>query len=125
MILLSSCGDALSSLEGVEHAQHEHYSMRIIPDFARRGDIQTFTMTLEQDLIRRLSGQAIYPSEIRFGKGTSLRSFTMESQNAITAQVLISPLAEEGKREPILLFSTGHEEIEVTGTFWILPALSK
>lgn len=124
-MLLSSCGDALSSLDGIQRAQREQFSMTIVPDFARRGEIQTFTMTLEQGFVERLAGQAAYPNEIRFGQGTSLRSFTMEQADIISAEVLVSPLAEEGKRQPVLLFAIGDSEVEVLGSFWVLPSLSK
>ncbi len=124
-MFLSSCGDALSSLEGVKNAQLEQFTMSIVPDFARRGEIQNFTMTFDNAFIDRLAEQPAYLSEIRFGQGTSLRSFTMDGADSICAEVLISPLAEEGKRQPTLLFAADESELQVVGSFWVLPSLSQ
>ena len=41
----------------------------------------------------------------------------------LSAEVLISPLAREGEREPRLVFAVGEDSVEAVGSFWILPAL--
>ena len=37
--------------------------------------------------------------------------------------MLISPLAQEGEREPLLTFAVEGDTVEAIGHFWILPAL--
>ncbi len=122
-LLMAGCGNALSSLDAVQRSQHELFSMRITPDFARRGQTVFITLDLDPALTERLAGQLAYPSEINFGPGTALRSFSTEGDGTMSAEVLISPLAEEGERKPLLVFVVDDSICETQGSFWILPSL--
>ncbi|MBN2495718.1 MAG: hypothetical protein JXR96_14085 [Deltaproteobacteria bacterium] len=117
----AGCGDALSSLEAVERSARRQYRLELSPDWARRGDIVSIAVEPEPALEALLTGSSAYPSEIHFGPGTSLRSF--DSQDGLTVTILVSPLAEEGERRPLMVFVLGDEEVEGRGRFWILPAL--
>lgn len=122
-VCLAGCGDALSSLDSVQRSTHQSYQMTLSPDFARRGQMVEFDLELEPDLTARLAGQAAYPTEIQFGPGTGLSAFANNGDGTLSAEVLISPLAQEGEREPLLVFAVEGDTVEAVGHFWILPAL--
>jgi hypothetical protein len=119
----AGCGDALSSLGAVQRSQPVRYGMRVVPDFARRGQTAAFQLELDAALQEQLLGSPAYPSEIQFGPGTSLRSFDTQGDGLLEAQVLISPLADEGERQPLLVFTLDDATLEAQGSFWVLPAL--
>jgi len=120
---LAGCGDALSSLDSVQNSTRAHYTMALAPDFARRGQVVAFELTLEDELIQRLAGQAGYLTQFQFGDGVDVRSFANHGDGTLSAEVLISPLAREGEREPLLVFAIDGETAEAIGSFWVLPAL--
>lgn len=121
--LAPGCGDALSSLDAVREADCERYPMQLVPDFARRGQSVAFTITLDAELAERLAGQPAYPSQIQFGAGAALRAFHSDGAGTLAAEVLISPLAEEGERQALLVFACGDGRAEAQGRYWVLPAL--
>ena len=121
---LPGCGEALSSLDSVQRSTRERYAMTVTPDFARRGQTVTFELALEPALVARLSGQAAYPTEIQFGAGTGLSAFANLGEGLLSAEILISPLAQEGEREPLLVFALDDDILEAMGHFWVLPALA-
>jgi hypothetical protein len=117
-----SCGDSLSSLDGVQSGVREIYDMHLVPNYGERGKTVLVTVAdMEEDLELLLADDEFYPYEISFGEGTHWKTYGKNQQNQIQIEVAISPFAETGKREPSLVLWVGHEQklVEVRGSFWI------
>jgi len=119
-LLCAGCGDSLSSLDVV---RRQIAAMQLSPDFGRRGNTLQTTATLDESLRQALLELGVYPTEVSFGEGTHLKSFTTEENGDLTMVIFISPLAREGEREPTLLFLGDQDSYEARGSFWVLPSL--
>ncbi len=119
----AGCSDALSSLDAVQRANRETFPCHLTPDFGRRGQELTVEVRLDPGLRARLAGAPAFPAEIHFGDGVALRSFQSGAEDRLEVDLLVSPLAEEGRRSPRLVFALGDKLLEAVGEFWILPAL--
>jgi hypothetical protein len=119
----AGCSDALSSLDTIQRGHREVFPCRLQPDFGRRGQTLTILVTLDERLVARLAGEPAFPAELAFGDGVALRSFASLGPGQLEAEVLFSPLAEEGERRPRLVFSPGGQRLEAEGRLWVLPKL--
>ena len=57
-VCLAGCGDALSSLDSVQRSTRQTYQMTLAPDFARRGQMVDFELSLEPALTELLQAPA-------------------------------------------------------------------
>jgi hypothetical protein len=117
------CGNSLSSLDSVQRSSRDVYAMELKPDFGRRGNtvlvvVDKFDAELEQLLVDTIA----YPTEISFGEGTFIKSLNTNDEDKLEIEVFVSPLAQEGERQPTLVFSVNDRLVEARGRFWVLPA---